>query len=82
MECCKVYTEKNSSCKKIPHHSWQYGEILNMLEKTQTVLYVKETRTNWKINFARNRGNHKESSCIILNRFPKDSTGKDPPVKQ
>lgn len=53
-----------------------------MLEKTQTVLYVKETWTNWKINFARNRGNHKESSCIILNRFPKDSTGKDPPVKQ
>lgn len=44
--------------------------------------YCMLTWTNWKINFARNRGNHKESSCIILNRFPKDSTGKDPPVKQ
>lgn len=22
MECCKVYTEKNSSCKPIPYHSF------------------------------------------------------------
>lgn len=62
------YTEeKNSSCKQIPYRSWQYGEILHMLEKIQAVPYIKEAWTNWKITFAHNHDNHKESSCMILN---------------
>lgn len=83
MGCYKIYKEKNSSCKlqnspTAPGLMEKYWICWNRFQQFCILNEHGPTR-KWALC---NHGNHKESSWIVLNRFPEDGRRREPPVKQ